>query len=125
MFTQSVVMGMPYDLFWHGDPSIFFNYLDAYERNVKEEYQKIDFTAWLHGFYIDYALKINHPFAKKAKKYLEKPIQSDKSTSTLSRNLTDEEKEKFEEELAIAQFKQFGKYANMYNKEFFGVEDGE
>lgn len=125
MFTQSLITGMPYDLFWHGDPSLFFNYLDAYERRIKEEYQKIDFTAWLHGFYIDYAFKVNHPFAKKAKKYLDKPIQAENKHSVSYQHLTDEEKEKFEEELAIAQFKQFGKYANMYNKEFFGVEDGE
>ena len=110
---------MPYDLFWHGKPSLYYNYLEAYEQSKKNEaesfIEKENFKAWLQGFYVDYALACNHPFAKEKGKYLQKPVEitkKEKSKENISQNeLTNEE-----EQRAIAEFMAFGQLAEAINK---------
>lgn len=122
------MIGMkPHD-FWHEKPSLFFNYLDAYTKKQKERYDidlaKINHQAWLHGWYIDYALKVNPAFGKSGK-YIDKPVEFKQNEENKLDNMSEEEREKFQEQMAISQFKQFGKLAKVYNREFFGEEGGE
>lgn len=119
-FTQSLVIGMPYDIFWHGDPAFYYNYLDAFEQVKKAEQEafidKENFKAWLQGVYIDYALAVNHPLAKQKKPYLEKPLELNKKKEEPKKEeinesgLTDSQ-----EQAAIAQFMAFGKFADAFN----------
>lgn len=120
-FTQSLKMDMPYDVFWHGDPMLYYNYLEAYEQRQKAKNEifinQENFKAWLQGMYIDYALACNHPLAKQKKPYLDKPIELKKP------DIEKEEKEEIkesgltekQEQAAIAQFMAFGKLADAFN----------
>lgn len=127
MLTQAIVIGMSPYQFWHEEPKLFFNYLEAYDRKKTEEYeielQKINHQAWLHGWYIDYALKVNPAFGKSGK-YIDKPIELKSNKENKEDNMTEEEKEQFQEKMAIAQFEQFGKYVKLYNETYHGEEDG-
>ena len=132
MLTEAIIVGMTPEQFWDEDPSLYFNYIDAYNKiktnEAEADVEKINFTAWLTGLYVDYALKINHPLANKAGDYLKEPIaMGDKKVEEVKHDnkYTEEELEKFEEQKMLRQFEQFGKYATAYNKEYFGVEEGE
>ena len=42
MFTQALIIEMPYDLFWYGETDLFYNYLDAYVKKQNlEEYRDL------------------------------------------------------------------------------------
>ena len=106
-------MDMPYDVFWHGDPMLYYNYLEAYEQRQKAKNEifinQENFKAWLQGMYIDYALACNHPLAKQKKPYLDKPIELKKPDIKES-GLTEKQAQ-----AAIAQFMAFGKLADAFN----------
>lgn len=119
------MMGMVYDQFWHDSPSLFFIYLDAYERKRQEEQDRINYTAWLHGVYIDYALTVNHPFAKKKGEYIKEPLSFKKNKENEVHKMSDKEREEFELKKAEILFKEFGKYTQVYNKVKFGEEEGK
>lgn len=129
MLTQAIIIGMSPEQFWDDDPSLFFNYLDAFEQKreteMKIELEKINFTAWLNGVYIDYALAVNNPLAKRKGKYLEKPYNFNNIETEVKTEEAEEERKKQEEAIALKQFYQFGRYAKMYNKQYFGEEEGE
>lgn len=130
MLTEAILIGMPPYDFWYNDPKLFFNYVEAYTRKQKRKYEmdryQMNFTAWLHGLYIDYALKVN-PSMGKSRSYLKEPIDinNDNDIEEKKKIMSEEEKREFEEKLAIAQFEQFGRYTKLYNKEYYGEEDGE
>lgn len=131
MLTEAIIVGMSPHAFWHDDPKLFFNYIEAYrreqERKYKAEKYHMNFTAWLHGLYIDRALKVN-PAMGKSKQYLTEPIklsEDEETKVTEKAPISEEEKQEFEKQLAVTQFKQFGRYSKLYNKEFYGEEDGE
>ena len=102
LFTQSIIIDMPYDLFWHGEPSLYYNYLDAYEQKLEDKEKafvhKENWKAWLQGLYIDHALACNQLF----KKQQEEIKDSDELT-------------KVEEQQAIAQFMAFGQLVGAMN----------
>ena len=118
MFIEALMMGMTYDMFWHDRPELFFLYLKAFEKKTENEFDKIDYTCWLQGLYIDHALSINNPLSKKKGKYLEKPL-SRKDEDTVTSNLTDDEREEVELKMAELQFSQFERYVNAYNEQYF------
>lgn len=127
MFTYAIVIGMTYDQFWLEDPYLFYMYLDAYEfktkREAEAEIEKMNFNAWLHGFYIDIALAANHPLAKRKGKYIEKPI--DLKGKKVEETMSEEEIEEYEQAKALMEFNNFGRYAKAYNNQYFGGEEGE
>jgi hypothetical protein len=51
-FKRSIIYGMPYDLFWFGDPQDYFVYADAYNEKQKEK----DVLNWQLGQYIQFAV---------------------------------------------------------------------
>lgn len=111
---------MPYDLFWHGEPSLYFNYLDAYNKQRDDENEafvhKENFKAWLQGYYVDCALACNHPFAKKKEPYLKEPIPMKDEKKEAKKEVERESglTEKEEKE-AIAQFMAFGQLVEVMN----------
>lgn len=121
MFTQALIIEMPYDLFWYGETDLFYNYLDAYVKKQKtsyeEEIEKMNFQSWLAGFYIDYALACNPAMGKK-RKYLSKPI--DLSNKKEKKELTPEQ----EQAKMMASFNQFKSYVDLYNKQYFNNGNG-
>lgn len=119
------MMGMVYDQFWYDNPSLFFIYLEAYKRKKQEEMDRIDYTAWLHGAYVDYALAVNHPLAKKKGEYIKEPFGFKKKKENEVHKMSDQEREEFELKKAEILFKEFGKYTQVYNKVKFGEEGGK
>lgn len=115
---------MSYELFWHGEPSLYSIYLDAYNRKQKQDYEEFinreNFKAWLHGRYIDIALACNNPFAKSKKDYISQPIEFKLKDDPTGNEITDsdssKELSKKEEEQAIAQFMAFGQVVSAFNK---------
>lgn len=110
---------MPYDLFWYGDPNLFLNYVEAYKKKNEDTYKatidRMNFEAWLHGFYIDIALACNHPLAKKKHKYIDKPIDITEKDKEQHTEKTEEQIDK-ETQQAISVFYQFGQLANAMNR---------
>ena len=109
---------MPYDLFWYGEPSLYYNYLDAYEQKQDNEDKAFahreNFKAWLHGFYIDIALSC-HPVFGKPHKYISEPVKLN-TEKEKEEEVTEEELTKKEEAAAVAQFMAFGQFAEAFNK---------
>ena len=66
-FKRSIIYGMPYNLFWFGDPQDYFVYADAYNEKQKEK----DVLNWQLGQYITSAIGV---WLGKNGKYYEKPI---------------------------------------------------
>ncbi len=72
---------MPPDVFWNGDPSWFYSYVEATARKWKreEEYRahNIDYQSWLTGLYCyeGFSVVVSNSFKKGAKaKYPKEPI---------------------------------------------------
>lgn len=127
MLTQALIIGMTPDQFWNETPSLFFNYLDAYERKQKETYeaeqQKINLAAWLHGIYVYRALRAAPVFGK-GSKYPEKPIGMKLTENNDSVSDQDKEEE-MTLKIATAQMMEFEQYARLYNKAYFDKEEGK
>ena len=123
MLTQAIKIGMsPYE-FWHCDSSLYYNYLDAYEDKQKQEMNQLDFLAWKQGLYVLRAIAVNNPLVKDSEPYPNEPDfikENNKKKNTVS----EEERLEFEQQIALAQFEQFGRYAELYNKQYFGEEEG-
>lgn len=105
---------MPYELFWHGKPSLYYNYLDAYNQKLKEQYEasinQANFVSWLTGFYTCRAIEVHNPYVKKKHEYPSEPIKLSEKQSN------EEDSTKQQEQLAIAQFMAFGELAKVFNK---------
>ena len=118
------MIGMTPEQFWKEDPHLFFNYLEAYSRKKKEEYEvemnKMNISAWVQGVYMCAALKA-HPMFGKGKPYPEKPIDLNKSQEESS----PEQEEDMRQKQAIVQMMEFEKYARLYNKTYFAQEEGK
>ena len=87
--SYALSIGMSYDQYWYGDPSLIKYYVKA----EKIRQKKTNNELWLQGFYVYHAVgslvPILNPFSKekKAKKYLKEPIP-----------LTEEDKEEQEQQ---------------------------
>lgn len=77
---------MPYELFWHGPLSAFFQYRAAYLIKEKEKTEEQNRVAWLNGVYISQAVA---SVLSEKSKYPDEPIKQ-------KRRLTPEEQEKAE-----------------------------
>lgn len=125
MLTQAIMIGMTPKQFWHDEPSLFFNYLDAYERKNKEKYEaeinKMNVYAWLQGIYTCAALRAN-PVMGRGKKYPDKPIELNKPQPE---SLSEEQEMDMRTKTAMVQMMEFEKYAKLYNKVYFGKEEGK
>lgn len=126
MLTQALMIGMTPEQFWHEEPSLFFNYLDAYKRRNKDKYEaemnQMNINAWLQGVYICAALKAN-PVLGKGKPYPEKPIELNKPKREES--LSEEQKEDMRTKTAMVQMMEFERYTKLYNETYFGKEEGK
>lgn len=105
---------MPYELFWYGEPSLYYNYLDAHNQKLKEQYEasinQANFAAWLTGLYTCRAIEVNNPYAKEKREYPSEPIKLSEKESN------EEDLAKRQEQAAIAQFMAFGQVAELINK---------
>ncbi len=86
VFPMYLNMGMTTEGFWEQDPSLCKAYRKAYEMRREQEFEKMNYQAWLQGRYIYDALCAVHPlyhtFAKKgtqAAPYYDEPIKFYKS----------------------------------------------
>jgi hypothetical protein len=103
---EALVMGVPYDLFWHLNPQKLLPFAEAHRKKQQARSDEM----WLMGQYVASALDATvcnaMPFIKRKQKgkYFEKPIRVTPMT---------EEEQKIEEEKALNQFISF----------FNGMED--
>lgn len=125
MLTQAIMIGMTPEQFWYDDPALFFNYLDAYERKNRQQYEseisKINFSAWLYGLYTCAALRAN-PVMGRGKKYPDKPIELNKPEQ---KDMSEEQQQDMRQKTAMVQMMEFERYAKLYNKVYFGKEEGK
>lgn len=125
MLTQAIMIGMTPEQFWYDDPALFFNYLDAYERKNRQQYEseisKINFSAWLYGVYTCMALRAN-PVMGRGKKYPDKPIELNKPEQ---KDMSEEQQQDMRQKTAMVQMMEFERYAKLYNKVYFGKEEGK
>lgn len=105
---------MPYELFWHGEPSLYYNYLDAYNQKLKNEYEasinQSNFMAWIMGIYTSRAIEIHNPYIKDKREYPHEPIKLNQKENNKEDSIKKQEQE------AIAQFMAFGELAKAFNK---------
>lgn len=124
MLTQAIMIGMTPDQFWKDDPHLFFNYLDAYNRKNKDKYeaqlQQMNTYAWLQGIYTCYALRAN-PMMGRGREYPKQPIKLNEPKQETS----SEQEEDMRLKTATVQMMEFERYAELYNKTYFGKEEGE
>lgn len=121
MFEQAIIMGMPYELFWDGEPSLYYRYLNAYNRKIDNDIDewmyKENYSSWLQGCYVYEAIARLPPLGK-PKEYLSKPyeINNKKSTDENKGDSSSDMTQKEEEE-AVASFYAFGQYAQSVTKD--------
>lgn len=51
LFPDAIIYGMSYDDFWYKDPELFFSYRFSYFKKLEIDQKKINYEAWLKGFY--------------------------------------------------------------------------
>lgn len=90
--------GVPYEAFWKLNPKRLKPFQELYERNLKNEYDMIDYMAWRNGLYVVSAIAevIDSKY-----KYPEKPLSIKK-----------EYENKTEDEISAIKF---GEFASMFN----------
>lgn len=82
MLEQAIIIDMPVDLFWEGEPSIYDLYINAYTKKLTAHYDEINTMAWLNGIYVQRAM-ISVLDGKKYK-YPEKPLERARKNEELS-----------------------------------------
>lgn len=96
-------IGMSREEYWHGDPMLVKDYLEAFNQASRRKYDEMNFMAWLQGAYISNAVTVGVAYAldgkaarSRAVSYLDEPLDifGDKSSAEKSKA----EKEKAEEE---------------------------
>lgn len=99
---------MPPDEFWHGKPSRFLSYVEAYrlrlEREEKMKAGTSDYQAWLIGAYVHTAVGVilSNSFGKgKKQKYLAEPISYTQRKNKTKKAKEDEERQLKEQFLAF------------------------
>lgn len=102
-------MGVPYDLYWYGDPFAVGYYITAYDLEIEEKRNTVDFTAWLTGAYVHEAVNASLATAlsKNSRvKYPKEPhsIVEERKKKTVKR-----------EAAVVAAFDEFAGLAAMYN----------
>jgi hypothetical protein len=100
LFPEAIVMGMPSDEFWHGDPRRFLSYVEAYKtRLTREEEMKsrmVDYQSWLTGLYVYNAVGVvmQNAFSKgKKSKYLKEPISFTHTREEVEKRRQDEDEQ--------------------------------
>jgi CRISPR/Cas system-associated exonuclease Cas4 (RecB family) len=69
-------IGVPYDLYWFGDPFAVGYYVEAHELDLERKRDELDFTAWLQGAYVHEAVSasISQAMSKNSRaKYPKEP----------------------------------------------------
>lgn len=75
-FPYYLSIGMTYELYWHGEPSLVKAYHEAYEKKI----ERMNYEKWLQGRYIYLAIgaltPVLNPLSKKhkAEEYLKEPL---------------------------------------------------
>lgn len=101
---------MPSEEFWHGKPSRFHSYVEAYrlrlEREEKIQSSLIDYQSWLTGLYVHNALGVvlGNAFSKgKKSKYVAEPISFTQRKQNTRKAQEEQEKELERQFLAFKQ----------------------
>lgn len=102
-------MGVPYDLYWFGDPFAVGYYATAYELEVEEKRNTVDFTAWLTGAYVHEAVNasLSAALSKTSK------VKYPKEPHTIVE--TRHKKQVKAEVAVVSAFDEFAGIAAMYN----------
>lgn len=74
MMEQAIIMGMPIDLFWNGDPTYYWRYCEAYKQKEERRSKEMNSFAWLQGSYIQRAIVA--ALDGKKNKYPAKPLEN-------------------------------------------------
>lgn len=116
-----ISLGMTYEQFWEGDPTMTKDYLEAYRQKEKREAEKMKWAMWEQGLYVYEAIcdvaPVLQAFSKSKKPlpYPERPWGLDK----LKEEQDKQEKEEKQKELDM--YKQqvfFTNWANATKKHF-------
>lgn len=77
MMEQAILMNMPIDLFWYGEPRFYWVYARAHTERLKKDIKDKNEFAWLQGLYI--AKAINSVLNGKKYKYPDRPFETEKN----------------------------------------------
>jgi hypothetical protein len=94
-----ISLGMSYEQFWYGDPTMTKYYLKAYQQKEKREAEKAKWIMWEQGLYIYEAIcdvsPILRAFSKSTKPlpYPKEPWGLDKSQEEKDKELQEKKKE--------------------------------
>ena len=123
-----ITMGMTYEQFWYGDPTIAKSYLNAFKIKQKREMEILDYKMWKQGMYIYEALcdvsPILHAFSKKGTKplpYPEVPYGYEKNKENNQNNNGTENREPTKQEVENERLKAqifFSNWARATKKHF-------
>lgn len=100
MFPEAIIMGMPPEDFWDGEPWLFYSYMEAYKKRLEREEdmksKMVDYQSWLTGLYVNQAVGvvIQNAFSKgKKSKYIKEPISFTHTREKVEQKKKDEEAE--------------------------------
>jgi hypothetical protein len=94
-----ISIGMTYEQFWYGDPTIADAYLEAFKLKEQREAEKIKWTTWEQGLYVYEAIcdvaPVLRAFSKATKPlpYPEEPHGLDKTQQNKDKELEEKKKE--------------------------------
>ncbi|MGN0620558.1 MAG: hypothetical protein ACI4I9_01720 [Porcipelethomonas sp.] len=71
-FPFYLSIGMTYEQFWEGDSTLPVFYRKAHKLKIRDEYDRINYTCWLQGLYMQAA--VSSCFSRKSA-YPEKPFE--------------------------------------------------
>jgi len=81
LFPEAILLNMPSDEFWNGEPKWLLSYIEScrlkQEREEKTQSSLIDYQSWLTGLYVHQSVMValQNAFSKNGKaKYIKEPI---------------------------------------------------
>lgn len=102
-----ISIGMTYEQFWYGDPTMTKSYLEAYRMKQKREAEKIKWITWEQGLYVYEAICDVSPVLRAFSK-ASKPLPYPEKPHGLRKTEEDEEK-----------IKEIEKERDMYRTQIF------
>lgn len=98
LLDLALYIGMSVDEYWHGNPRLLSNYIEAHNRRMQDK----EYFAWLNGMYLRVALQTTPhysiPIFGKLPKLPEYPAPPIKETKE-NREITEAEKIAFQHDL--------------------------
>lgn len=111
-------MGVPFDLYWFGDPFAVRHYIKAYDLGRQEQIDLIDYTAWLHGAYVHEAVSVS------IGRSLDKSFRGKYPMHPHTIVERERKRKQKHEDAVMAAFAEFSALATVYNAKRRQLQDG-